>query len=183
MYWLPRKKVLVPTDFSDASAGAMHAALAMVEYGHCVHALHIVDPVLNEYANGEVPSDVDLCEAEDTRLMIRQERLNTFLSNHELHGLVAAVQTGDPALCISRYARDNDFDLIVIAAHGYDPGDNISIEAVPERVLHNADCPVLVLRPDDRTSTQPSRAGARESTGFAPVENPSHAVSTTARPR
>lgn len=183
MYWLPRRKVLVPTDFSDASADAMHTALAMVEYGHCVHALHIVEPVLNEFVNGEIPSDVDLSEAEDTRLRIREERLKTFLSERELRGLVSAVQTGDPALSITRYACDNAIDLIVVAAHNYEQGERISMGSVTERVLHNADCPVLVLRPDGRVSRKPSRAGVRESNGFASVENPSHAVSASSRPR
>ncbi len=171
MCWLPRKKVLVPTDFSDASADAMHTALAMVEYGHCVHALHVVEPIPEDLAAGDLSEDSQILNLHDALLLVRQEHLDAFLTDHEFNGLSSAIRTGDPALCITRYAKENDIDLIVMAARGYENGERISMGSVTERVLHNADCPVLVLRPDGRVSGTTSRAGIRESNGFAPAES------------
>jgi nucleotide-binding universal stress UspA family protein len=183
MYWLPRKKVLVPTDFSEASIDAMHTALAMVESGCCVHALHVVEPIPEGIIAEELRGDFYPEESEEARRHVYQTRLESFLREHEINGLSVAVQTGDPALSITRYARENDVDLIVMPAHGYEQGERIPMGSVTERLLHNADCPVLVLRPDGRVSGKPSRAGVRESNGFAPAENPSHDASATARPR
>ena len=179
MYWLPRKKVLVPTDFSAASVDAMHTALAMVEYGHCVHALHVVEPILDELTAGDLPQDSQILDSDQALRLVRQERLDVFLTDHEFGGLSAAIRTGDPALCITQYAKENDIDLIVMAAHGYERGEKISMGSVTERVLHNADCPVLVLRPDGRVAGATSRVGIRESNGFAPAESHTAAVAAS----
>lgn len=182
MYWLPRKRVLVPTDFSEASIDAMHTALAMVEYGHCVHALHVVEPMPADISAKERPQVASSEEVEATRRESCQQRLAAFLTNHEFDGLCSAVCTGDPALSITHYAKENDIDLIIMAAHGYEGGERISMGSVTERVLHNADCPVLVLRPDGRVPGKSPQASIRESNGFSAVESPSHLV-TSSRPR
>lgn len=182
MYWLPRKKVLVPTDFSEASTDAIHTALAMVEYGHCVRTLHVVEPMPDDLIAEQRQKAGSLEEAEAIRREACQQRLAAFLTEHELDGLCSAVCSGDPALAITRYAKENDIDLIIMAAHGYEEGERISMGSVTERVLHNADCPVLVLRPDGRVSRESSRASNRESNGFSAVESPSHLVSAS-RPR
>jgi len=182
MYWLPRKKVLVPTDFSEASIDAMHTALAMVEYGHCVHALHVVEPMPDDLIAEHTRQDAGREEVEASRRESCENRLETFLTDHEFDGLCGAVCSGDPALSITHYAKENNIDLIIIAAHGYERGERISMGSVTERVLHNADCPVLVLRPDGRVSGKTSRASIRESNGFSAVESPSHLVSAS-RPR
>tara|TARA_R110002072_G_scaffold13481_2_gene56844 strand:+ start:33851 stop:34396 length:546 start_codon:yes stop_codon:yes gene_type:complete len=179
MYWLPRKNVLVPTDFSTASVDAMHTALAMVEYGHCVHALHVLEPISEEIIVGELPQEFQPEQVEDARQLIRHERLKSFLTEHDLDGVTVAVRPSDPARSITRYARENDIDLIVMAAHGYQDGERVSMGTVTERVLHNADCPVLVLRPDGRVPSKQPHAGVRENNGFSPVENPSHAATTS----
>lgn len=172
MYWLPRKKVLVPTDFSEASTDAIHTALAMVEFGHCVHALHVVESLLAELTAAQLPQDFRPEEVEAARREASKQRLITFLANHECDGLCDAVCMGDPALSITRYAKENDIDLIVMAAHGYGHGDRVSIGSVTERVLHNADCPVLVLRPDGRVHASTSQVGTGESNGASPTGAP-----------
>lgn len=181
MYWLPRKHVLVPTDFSVASVDAVHTALAMVESGQGVHVLHVVEPVSDEATDAELPQNFRPEEAEQARQLGRYERLKSFLKEHDLDGVTVVVRTGDPAITITRYARENDIDLLVMAAHGYQDGERISMGTVTERVLHNADCPVLVLRPDGRIPSKQPHVGIRESNGFSPVENPSHATTTSPR--
>ena len=182
MFWLPRQRVLVPTDFSDASVDALHTALAMVESGCCVHALHVVKLLHDDLTARERPQDSLAGDSDEPLRLVCQNRLDAFLTDHDFAGLSAAIRTGDPALGITQYAKENDVDLIVMAAHGYEGGGQISMGSVTERVLHNADCTVLVLRPDRRDSGKHSRAGVRESNGFSPVETPSHIVAPV-RPR
>lgn len=181
MYWLPRKRVLVPTDFTEASIDAIHTALAMVEYGHCVHSLHVAEPIPADLI-AESEKGASLEEMEANRLEACQQRLSTFLARHELNGHCHVVCSGDPALSITQYAKEHDIDLIIMAAHSHQSGGQTSMGTVPERVLHNADCSVLVLRPDVRASDKSDKsaqAGIRKSSGFSAVETPSHLVSTS----
>ncbi|MBI1313866.1 universal stress protein [bacterium] len=175
MYWLPRQIVLVPTDFSQASVDSVHTALAMVEAGCCVHVLHVVPPLPDDL------SDTNLSEHNSQelsgagRLAHAKERLADFSDAYGLTGVTLAAVSGDPALEITRYANGHDVDLIVIAAHGYVSGEPIPLGSVTERVLHNADCSILVLRPD-RRAKQPVAGGLiREGNGFSPVEDRSRA--------
>lgn len=175
MYWLPRKNVLVPTDFTEASIDAIHAALAMVEYGHCVHSLHVAE---------EIPADlmararqgISLEEVESERMDACRRQLDTFLASHKLNGHCHVVCSGDPALSIIQYAKEHDIDLIIMAAHSCRREGKNSMGSVTERVLHNAECSVLVLRPDSSVSNSDTDAGIRQSTGFSAVETPSHLV-------
>lgn len=182
MYWLPRKKVLVPTDFSEASIDAIHTALAMVEYGHCVHTLHVVEPLPASLSAKQSPQNVAAEEVEEGRRESSRKRLATFLADHDLDGHCLAVCSGDAALSITEYARQNDIDLIIMAAHGYDQGVPISLGTVTGQVMQNASCSVLVLRPDERMPGKSSRASIRKSNGFSAAESPSHLVSAS-RPR
>lgn len=182
MYWLPREKVLVPTDFSSPSLDAIHSALAMVEAGSNVHVLHVVEPLPEDLAAVELPEGLQLDVSEETRREHCHERLRAFLADQQVDGLTTAVETGESALGITRYARDNDIDLIVIAAHGYERGERISIGSVTERVLHNADCPVLVLRPDGRV-TGAEKVHVRRSAGYSPAECASRDTSMPVAPR
>lgn len=104
MYWLPRENVLVPTDFSEAAADAIHTALAMVEYERNVHILHGLEPVPDDLNGGALSSafDRECCEAD--RLESCRARLAAFLAKLELQGLTTVIQVSEPVLCVTRYA-------------------------------------------------------------------------------
>lgn len=178
MYWLPRRKVLVPTDFTEASIDAIHTALAMVEYGHCVHSLHVAEAIPADLV-AESQQGANLEEVEANRLQVCQQRLAAFLESHELNGHCHVVCSGDPALSITQYAKENDIDLIIMAAHSHQSNGQTSMGTVPERVLHNAECSVLVLRPDVCGADRSAQARIRKSKGFSAVETPSHLVSAS----
>ena len=187
MYWLPRERVLVPTDFSDPSLDAVHTALAMVECGHDVHVLHVVEPVAADLV-ADLPAEFNQKSSEVARRKHWREHLQSFLTEHELEGLTAVVRTGEPALSITRYAREHDVDLIVMASQGYQRGERISLGSVTERVLHNADCPVLVLRPTGRLRRVRAKVGAQTGKGFAAAEPGAEALKasqprSSSRPR
>lgn len=178
MYWLPRKRVLVPTDFTEASIDAIHTALAMVEYGHCVHTLHVAEPIPADLM-AESQQGTSLEEIESNRLEACQHRLASFLAEHDLNGHCHVVCSGDPALSIAQYAKENDIDLIIMAAHSRERRTDNSMGSVTERVLHNAECSVLVQRPDVSMTEDSGQASIRKSNGFSAVETPSHLVNVS----
>ena len=145
MNWLPRKKVLVPTDFSDPSVEAMQTALQLVEHGSDVHVLHVLEP-MEHTSPGVLYGDFD----PDSRKSRTVSFLDEFLKRHELEGLSSAVEIGNPGLRITEYAAENDVELIVMPSHGYHGLRRIMLGSVAERVLRHAECPVLVLRRSDK---------------------------------
>lgn len=144
MSWLPKKTVLVPTDFSEPSADAVHTALEMVESGRDVHVLHVLPPI-EHTAPGVLLGDLD----EPTRVSRATEYLDGFLDRHGINGVTTCVQTGDPGLVVSEYAAAQHVDLIVIPSHGHHGLRRILLGSVAERIIRYADCPTLVLRRRD----------------------------------
>ena len=176
MYWLPRATVLVPTDFSPASVDAVHTALSMVEAGRHVHVLHVGESIPDDRRSSD-PSDwLSDDVSVTTRRALCHSHLVEFAAEHDLDGVTLAVDSGDPALLITRYAGRHGADLIIMAT-GYCTGsDCTSHSGVSERVLHNATCAVLVLRPDRPAATTSAGRRIRESNGFCPIEDRPRAV-------
>jgi nucleotide-binding universal stress UspA family protein len=56
------------------------------------------------------------------------------------------VLEGNPALEITKFAKDNDCDLIVVGTLGKSGIDRILLGSVAEKVVRIAPCPVLVIR-------------------------------------
>jgi len=53
---------------------------------------------------------------------------------------------GNPAQEILRAAKEGEFELIIIGAKGHSLLRNLMIGSVCDTVVHNAPCPVLVVR-------------------------------------
>lgn len=67
----------------------------------------------------------------------------------ERPGLMVASRAiqGDPALEICEVARQAGHDLIVMGTHGRTGLTRLFLGSVAERVIREAPCPVLVVRP------------------------------------
>ncbi|NQV28270.1 MAG: universal stress protein [Rhodopirellula sp.] len=145
MSWLPKKTVLVPIDFSDPSVSAIRTALELVEEPANVHVLHVLEEIEHS-APAVLFGDFD----DAARKVRAGEFLSEFLRRHELTGLTELVQVGNPGLKIADYAKESSAELIVMPSHGYHGLRRILLGSVAERVLHHAECPVLVLRREDK---------------------------------
>lgn len=145
MKWHPRKRVLVPTDFSEPSADAIRTALEFVEHGQDVHVLYVLQP-LDHTSPGVLLGDVD----DETRSDNARHHLEDYLRRHELEGVSGVVEIGDPGFTISDYVEREHVDLIVMPSHGYHGLRRVLLGSVAERVLRHASCPVLVLRRHDQ---------------------------------
>jgi len=58
------------------------------------------------------------------------------------------VRTGDPAETIERAAQELGIDLIVMATHGREGLSHFVIGSIAEKVVREAPCPVLTVRPE-----------------------------------
>lgn len=143
MSWIPKKKVVVPVDFSGVSIVALKTALELVESPADVHALHVVVP-LGNMSPGMSWGAVD----DESRVKEVKDHFTEFLAEHGIAGVTPVVRIGDPGLQIADYAGEAEADLIVITSHGRHGLTRFFLGSVAERVIRHAELPVLVLRPE-----------------------------------
>jgi nucleotide-binding universal stress UspA family protein len=141
MAWLPKKHVVVPTDFSQESLQAIDTALEIAASAVGVHVIHVLpEQVVFE------PSAVWPTIDDEDRVRTANEQLQAALDNEKYHGVVTQVLIGDPGHLIADYAQDVKAELIVLPSHGRTGLKRMLIGSVAERVVRLAHCPVLVIR-------------------------------------
>lgn len=141
-------RVLVPIDFSDTAAGAARYADALAQrVGARVTLLHVVPPLSFDYAMAE-PTESRAAELRQQRLGGAAQALGKFPppDEHSGHSLATeptrAVAEGDAAEQILAHAENTD--LIVMPTRGRSALQRwLTIGSVTQRILHDADCPVL----------------------------------------
>ena len=143
MSWLPKKTVLVPVDFSTASADALQTAMQLVAEPKDLHVLYVTTPVALMSPEGWATDNAP------ARTQAAAEQLSKFLASHHASEVTQLIREGDPGLMIADYADEAHADLIVMPSHGYHGVARVLLGSVTERVLRHAKCPILVLRRQD----------------------------------
>ena len=144
MSWLPKKTVVVPVDFSTASADALRTAMQLVAVPQDLHVLYVTLPPVTMLA----PEGWGV-EGAPERVQAAAQQLSKFLADHQASEVTQLIREGDPGLMIADYAEECRADLIVIPSHGYHGVARVLLGSVTERVLRYAKCPTLVLRRQD----------------------------------
>jgi len=140
------RRILVPTDFSPASAKSMSYALRLADGLNCeITLLHVLEPsrplTTLEHPTATAFSKEELADAE--------EGLRDLVDLAKTDGAPATrliLRTGVATHEIVETAKDLDVDLIVIATHGFTGWKHFAIGSTAERVARAAPCPVLVVR-------------------------------------
>ena len=139
------KKILVPTDFSEASNSAYRYALRFgQQFDAQLHVVHVSESILSPQLAGLPPmptfSEEQRTFAED-RLRVWAKSMTTLGVQTE-----TMLRIGLAAHEIVEAAKELDADLIIIATHGYTGWKHFCIGSTAERVVRAAPCPVLVVR-------------------------------------
>ncbi len=144
MSWLPKKTVVVPVDFSTASAAAIKTALTLVANPADLHLIYVTTPPIPfNYAEGWALDDPP------TRMKAAHQHLAKFLDGKNAAGTKTVIREGDPGSIIAAYADEVHAELIVMPSHGYHGVKRLILGSVAERVLRHASCPILVLKRSD----------------------------------
>ncbi len=149
---IPLRTILVPVDFSDASALALRYARALAEaFGSAVHLLHVVqDPYVQPWAAEALGvSLAGVLERWEQDALAQLERLLPPSERGSL-AVTCATRVGHPFVEILGYAAETHADLIVMGTHGRGPVAHMLLGSVTERVVRRAPCPVLTVRPAPR---------------------------------
>jgi nucleotide-binding universal stress UspA family protein len=140
-------RILAPTDFSKLSDLAVDVAinLAAQRPAVAVTLLHVLETVPS-------PRTVDCDNTSNDifshRVDKAEKEMHRLRSAHGAHAdLSTRVLVGNVADDICKVAKDEQFDLIVLSSHGLTGLPEVSIGNVAERILHEAPCPVLVVKP------------------------------------
>lgn len=143
MGWLPKKTVVVPVDFSTASADAVTTGLSLVASPEDLHVIHVTIPHIPfNHASWAL-------DAPAARMKAARQHLEKLLEGVNVRGTTLVVRDGDPGLMIADYADEVHSDLIIMPSHGYHGAKRLVLGSVAERVLRHAKCPILILRRKD----------------------------------
>ncbi|NOT56598.1 MAG: universal stress protein [Deltaproteobacteria bacterium] len=146
----PFQKILVPVDIAEKSNVALTYARQLAEqFQGTVYPLHIVPSdeamlrLRDVYHAREGEHGANLVLAEKTA----RERLQALAQEH-LSGVpyeTVLHVSGDPGKTIIETERDIRADLIVMATHGVTGVLHFLLRSLTEKMVREADCPVLSL--------------------------------------
>jgi universal stress protein A len=138
-------KILCPLDFDQNSIRALRLASGLSRHHNAtLHLLHVIDEA--------IPAKTEVTAPYDRMEVAVRGRLERLAHQHvdprvrdKLH-----VETGDTAVRILDVAKRVRADLIVMATHGRKGLPRLVIGSVAERIIRQAQCPVLIVRPTVR---------------------------------
>jgi len=147
------QKILVPTDFSDHSEKAIRYGVELATKFHGeLHLVHAIDPMPSTYVEGGFFPFESTAELEAS-IAEKLDELEVE-SDAELT-TIRKVCVGSPFVEITRYAKENAIDLIVMGTHGRGAIAHMLLGSVAERVVRKAPCPVLVVRDEEHDFVMP----------------------------
>jgi nucleotide-binding universal stress UspA family protein len=140
------RRILVPSDFSEASREALATAIAFARaFSARIDMIHVfVEPTY------VLPPPVEMATFPFNlaEIMAKVETsLDAEKKRVEEAGIPVEAQTitGRPAPEIVAYAKKTGADLIVMGTHGRGGFQHALLGSVAERVVHYSPCPVLVV--------------------------------------
>jgi nucleotide-binding universal stress UspA family protein len=143
-----RPSVLCPSDFSDASRGALRYGTAIAShFGTRLIVMTVEDPLLTEALDLGTGSS---WKPEDTTRELVEFTAKT-IGRDSPAGvrLEYDVAVGKPAPEILQKARDRGADLVVLSTHGLTGVRKLFFGSTTERVLRETTHPVLLTPPTD----------------------------------
>ena len=138
----PFKKILCPLDFDENSIAALDAAAEMArESDATVEVLHVV-PIIIQAGGTPIYIDAYTAEEQDSQAKL-VELAKTHLAGvkYELKTTVA-----QPSAAILHAQKTTGADVIVMNTHGRRGLAHLFLGSVAERVVREAQCPVLTIR-------------------------------------
>jgi nucleotide-binding universal stress UspA family protein len=143
------RQILVPIDFSTYSKNALRVAVPMAEqFGAALRLVYVVEPTI-------YPADLGFGQVVfpnvEEELVEKGTKELRNIIDLQIPGTTKAtstVRTGKPYQEILAEAAESGVDMIVIATHGHTGVEHMLFGSTAERIVRNARCPVLTIRPE-----------------------------------
>lgn len=142
-------QVLVPTDFSDATAKAVeYAADFAKDHGAELLLCHVLEP--SPYPMAPIAGSLERAPAEEALHDAVSKELQQCRDEHVPAdaNCRTVMLEGQPHTEIIEFAEKEGVELIVMPTHGRSGLAHLLLGSVTEKVIRRAHCPVLVFRTD-----------------------------------
>ena len=152
------KQILVPTDFSDNAGLALQYAGSLAEhYGARIHLLHVIPDPTTAMGIYEQISDAIPPDWLDTMQHHSNNQLDETVRKEcgDVDNVIKTTAQGDTFTEITRYARDNAVDLIIIGTHGRTATPHHMLGSLADKVFRKAPCPVMTVPAGDHEFSMP----------------------------
>ncbi|AFM41661.1 universal stress protein UspA-like protein [Desulfosporosinus acidiphilus SJ4] len=139
------KKILVPTDVSEASRRALISALELArQFNSEVELFHVT---YNPEAYWGYAVSYGIVVPQEQIEQLGEAALEAALTGIEASDIILHKKhiSGHPATAIIEESK-KDFDLIVMGSHGHGPITGAVLGSVTQRVLGHTQVPVLVVK-------------------------------------
>lgn len=133
------KRVGIPVEFSEKDLITIKHALLQGGTGATYYLIHIVNSAAATY-HGEKVLDM---ETQSDARNLEKYRQNILELGYRAEMLIAF---GDTARGISKLAKEQELDLLVMAAHGHKGLKDIVFGSTLDTVRHRVKIPVLIVR-------------------------------------
>ncbi|AEA34074.1 universal stress protein [Hippea maritima] len=138
------RKILAPTDLSEASIYALSYAKAMSDkFDAKLYIYHCITDI-NSYV-GYVPS----FPAEQIVNSLREEAIKEIehiRNRYNIQDAEVVIEVGEAAKSIVEFSKKNGIDIIVMGAHGRSGLERFMFGSVTEKVMRLSEIPVLVVK-------------------------------------
>jgi nucleotide-binding universal stress UspA family protein len=142
------KKILFPIDFAENYDTLLPWVSTFVEkFGAALYVVFVTQD-LTGYTSFYVPHG-NIKSFQDEALEAAKKRMAAAVSDHfkKFSSLETRVLMGKPAEKILELVKNEQIDLIVMGAHGRKGLERVFFGSVADRVVTEAPCPVVTIRP------------------------------------
>ncbi len=145
------KRILLPTDLSEASISAFKYAKSLAEkYGASIYVLHILEnlpPVLAIHALDLTVDRVEKNMEENARNQLEKIVKENLKTKAKVQVFIRKGLVDDE---IVKFADEKKIDLIVMGTHGRTGIEYTLLGSIAEKVVRKAKCPVLTVKPEKK---------------------------------
>ncbi len=145
------KRILLPTDLSEASISAFKYAKSLAEkYGASIYVLHILEnlpPVLAIHALDLTVDRVEKNMEENARNQLERIVKENLKTKNKVQIFIRKGLVDDE---IVKFADEKKIDLIVMGTHGRTGIEYTLLGSIAEKVVRKAKCPVLTVKPEKK---------------------------------
>ena len=143
------KKILCPIEFEgEFNEEILNAAVTMAKKFDAELVLIHVNLVFNRYNRGGVVGET-LAQLNKSLLATSQEAMKELLEEESVKGIKVKgiVVDGDAATEITRVAKEEKIDLIVMGTHGKNVAEKFFFGSVAQKVIQGVAIPVMTIKP------------------------------------
>jgi nucleotide-binding universal stress UspA family protein len=143
-------KILVPVDFSPCSRDGLQYAIQFARaFGAKISVLHVLNLGYSEPRDMRTMQHLGGFAGASVKKSLKEVRqqMRKFLRSVAFGRIRARseITIGPPVRCISDFAFENDFDLIVTSTHGLTGFKHVLVGSIAEHLVRQSRVPILVV--------------------------------------